>query len=98
MAVFAITYVYVSDPERLAAVRPEHREFLRDLHGQGALHVSGPLPPAPGGEPGGALLVVEADDTTAALRLLDDDPMRRDRLVAERSAREWVPVIGGFAR
>ncbi len=97
MAVFAITYVYVSDDERLAAVRPEHREFLGGLHAQGVLHVSGPLPPTSTGEPGGALLVVEAEDPTAALRLLADDPMHRAGLVAERSAREWVPVIGGFA-
>ncbi|CAM3541357.1 YciI family protein [Isoptericola cucumis] len=97
MAVFAITYVYVSDDERLAEVRPEHREFLRGLHADGMLHASGPLPPTPAGEPGGALLVLEADDATDALRLLADDPMHRARLVAERSAREWVPVIGGFA-
>ena len=98
MAVFAITYVYVSDDEQLAAVRPEHREFLHGLHAQGALHVSGPLPPAPAGEPGGARLGVEAEAAPTALRLLADDPMHRAGLVAERSAREWVPVIGGFTR
>jgi len=98
MAVFAVSYVYVSDAARLDAVRPENRAFLHALHAQGALHVSGPLPAAPDGEPAGALLVVEADDVTGALRLLADDPFRRAGLVAERSAREWVPVIGGFAR
>jgi len=97
MSVFAVTYVYVSDPDRLAEVRPEHREFLRGLHERGELHVSGPLPATPDGEPGGALLLVEAADATAALELLDPDPMRREGLVAHRSAREFVPVIGGFA-
>jgi uncharacterized protein YciI len=100
MAVFAVTYVYVADADRLDAVRPEHRAFLRDLHELGALLVSGPLPATSDGAPGGALLVVEVsgEDPTAALTLLDADPMRRAGLVADRSAREWRPVIGGFAR
>jgi len=97
MSVFAVTYVYVTDPDRLAEVRPEHREFLRDLHARGELRVSGPLPATPDGEPGGALLLVEAEDATAALELLGADPMRREGLVAQRAAREFVPVIGGFA-
>ncbi|WP_166847444.1 YciI family protein [Isoptericola sp. BMS4] len=97
MAVFAVTYVYVADPDRLGEVRPEHRAFLRDLLAQGSLLASGPLPPTPDGEPGGALLVVEAQDPTGALTLLDPDPMRRAGLVAERSAREWQPVIGALA-
>jgi uncharacterized protein YciI len=41
--------------------------------------------------------VVEADDVERALAVLDDDPFRREGLVVERAAREWVPVIGGFA-
>ncbi|MCK9793712.1 YciI family protein [Isoptericola sp. 4D.3] len=97
MPVYAVTYVYVTDPERLAEVRPEHREFLHDLHARRELRVSGPLPATPDGEPGGALLLVEADDATAALALLDADPMRREGLVAHRAAREFLPVIGGFA-
>ncbi|MFC8599834.1 MULTISPECIES: YciI family protein [unclassified Isoptericola] len=97
MSVFAVTYVYVADPDRLDAVRPEHREFLQGLHDRNALHVSGPLPATPEGEPRGALLVVEADDATAALELLADDPFHREGLVAHRAAREFVPVVGGFA-
>ncbi|GAB6937604.1 YciI family protein [Isoptericola variabilis] len=97
MSVYAVTYVYVTDPDRLAEVRPEHREFLRGLHEDGTLRVSGPLPATPDGEPGGALLLVEAADETGALELLAGDPMRREGLVAHRAAREFVPVIGGFA-
>ncbi|AEG44240.1 YciI family protein [Isoptericola variabilis] len=96
MATFAVTYVYSSDTDRLDAVRADHRAYLRALHERGVVRVSGPLP-ATDGAPAGALLVVEADDVTGALRALDDDPFRREGLVVERSAREWVPVIGGFA-
>jgi uncharacterized protein YciI len=97
MAVFVVTYVYAPDSaERRDAVRPEHREFLRGLHAQGRLLLSGPLPAA-GGEADGALIVVEADDAEGALALLDVDPFRREGLVGTRTAREFVPVVGGFA-
>lgn len=96
MATFAVTYVYSSDTARLDALRPAHRAFLRDLNARGVVHVSGPLPPMPDA-PAGALLVVEADDVERALAALDDDPFRREGLVVGCTAREWVPVIGGFA-
>jgi uncharacterized protein YciI len=97
MAVFVVTYVYAPDSAaRRDAVRPEHREFLRGLHAQGRVRLSGPLP-ATGEQPDGALIVVEADDADAALALLDTDPFRREGLVGTRTARELVPVIGGFA-
>ncbi|PZR51920.1 hypothetical protein DNL40_13955 [Xylanimonas oleitrophica] len=98
MAVFAVTYVYAPDSSSARdAVRPEHREFLTELHRRGTLHVSGPLPAADGA-PDGALIVVEADDAATALALLDDDPFRREGLVTTRTAREWVPAVGGFSR
>ncbi len=96
MATFAVTYAYSDDTDRLDAVRPEHRAYLGDLNARGVVRASGPLP-ATDDAPAGALLVVEADDVTRALEVLDDDPFRREGLVVRRTAREWVPVIGGFA-
>ncbi|PFG43114.1 hypothetical protein ATJ88_1797 [Isoptericola jiangsuensis] len=96
MATFAVTYVYRPDAAALDAVRPEHRAFLGELHARGVVRVSGPLP-ATADAPGGALLVVEADDEQGALAVLADDPFRRADLIADRSVREWLPVIGGFA-
>jgi uncharacterized protein YciI len=96
MATFAVTYVYSTDTARLDAVRPDHRAFLGELCARGVVRVSGPLP-ATQDAPAGALLVVDADDVGAALAALDDDPFRSEGLVVERAAREWVPVIGGFA-
>ncbi|QAY64730.1 hypothetical protein ET495_03825 [Xylanimonas allomyrinae] len=97
MAVFAVTYVYSPDAERLDALRPEHRAFLRALHDAGRVVVSGPLVPDDGA-PAGALIVVDADDAAAAAALLDADPFRHAGLVTERTVREWVPVIGSLAR
>ncbi len=96
MATFAVTYVYSSDSARLDELRPEHRAFLGGLNARGVLRVSGPLP-GTHDAPAGALLVIDADDVAGALATLDADPFRRAGLVVERSAREWVPVIGGFA-
>lgn len=97
MAVFAVTYVYAPDSSTTRdAVRSEHRTFLSALHAEGKVLVSGPLP-ADDGAPDGALIVVEAPSAAGAVALLDNDPFRREDVVAQRTAREWVPVIGGFA-
>ncbi|WP_278237317.1 YciI family protein [Isoptericola sp. AK164] len=96
MATFVVTYTYSPDAERLDAVRPEHRAFLGALHEEGSVVVSGPLPPT-GQAAAGALIVLEAEDETAALALLDDDPFRREELVVEATVRRWVPVIGSLA-
>ncbi len=95
MAVFAVTYVYAPQPEKLDEFRPEHRAFLRALHEAGGLIVSGPLP-ASDDAPAGALLLLQADDVAAATSSIDDDPFRREGLIAERTVREWLPVIGSL--
>jgi uncharacterized protein YciI len=97
MAAFAVTYVYASEPERLDAVRPAHRAFLGSLFDAGRLVVSGPLP-AVDDAPRGALIILDVPDADvdAAAALLDDDPYRREGLIATRTVREWEPVIGSL--
>ncbi|WP_425953801.1 YciI family protein [Xylanimonas sp. McL0601] len=97
MSVFAVTYVYSPDAERLDAFRPEHRAFLGALHEAGSVIVSGPLK-ADDAAPAGALILLDAPDVAAATALLEDDPFRREGLIAERGVREWVPVIGSLGR
>ena len=65
------------------------REHLAELHREGTLLLSGPL----GGAPG-ALLIVEAESEDAALAALDGDPFKRERVIVDRSVREWTVVIG----
>ncbi|GAA1294171.1 YciI family protein [Brachybacterium alimentarium] len=89
MAVFAVQYTYTDDAERVQSVRPEHREHLRELHAEGTLLLAGPLSGAPG-----ALLIVRADSEEAALAALDGDPFQRERIIVDRSAREWSVSIG----
>ncbi|MFC7464849.1 YciI family protein [Brachybacterium sp. GCM10030252] len=89
MAVFAVQYTYTDDAEKVQAVRPEHREYLQELHAAGTLLLAGPL----GGTPGG-LLIVRAGSEEEALAAVDGDPFVRDGVVIDRSAREWTVSIG----
>lgn len=105
MSTFAVEYAYADRPSDLAAVRPEHRGFLRRLLEEGALLASGPrsgqvVEQEQGSaavertEAAGALLLLRASDAEAALRLLDDDPFMIAGLVVRRAVRAWDPVIG----
>ncbi|MGO1409666.1 MAG: YciI family protein [Brachybacterium sp.] len=89
MAAFAVQYTYTDDADRMAVYRPEHREHLAELHREGTLLLSGPLGDGPG-----ALLIVVADSAEEALAKLDGDPFKRERVIVDRSAREWTVVIG----
>ena len=40
------------------------------------------------------LLIVRADSAEDALAKLDGDPFMRERVIADRSVREWTVVIG----
>ena len=97
MPVFAVTYTYAPSAPKLDEHRPAHRAFLGALNEAGSVIASGPLP-ATEDAAAGALILVEADDAAAATALLDQDPFRREGLVAERTVREWLPVIGSLAR
>lgn len=95
MTIFAVEYTYdVQRTADLDELRPAHREFLGGLHDEDVLLSSGPWldNAAPG-----ALLLVRADDSTAAGRILDDDPFQRAKLITHRRIRAWQPVFGPFA-
>lgn len=74
--------------ERRLAVRPAHREYVRDLFERGAIRMSGPL-----ADDTGALIVYEAADEAEARGLVAADPYTSEGVVAERSLREWNVVF-----
>lgn len=88
MAYFALEYRY-ADPEKRAAVRPRHLDYLRGLHADGKLVMAGPLQDA-----AGALVVYRAADAEEAQRLVADDPYTREGVSADATLREWTVVIG----
>lgn len=86
MPTFAVTYAYTpnSDDARTEH-RPAHVDFLRGLHTDGALYMSGPL----ASEPPRAMLVFEADDDASLAAVLDGDPFFANGLIAERVITQW---------
>lgn len=90
MPTFVADCRYSASPEEVAAVRPEHREYLRGLHERGDLVMSGPW-----ADGTGACLVYRADSAEAARALLEADPFGRDGLLELVSLREWTVVVGG---
>lgn len=90
--IVAVHYSY--DPSApLTEIRPRHREFLAELAEQGVIVTSGPLP-----QSNGALLIVSADSPEDALGILDADPFQVENCIADRTAEEWLPVIGVLAQ
>ncbi|MEU7788530.1 MULTISPECIES: YciI family protein [unclassified Amycolatopsis] len=89
MAWYLVEITYVQ--EKLQEVRPRHREFLSELAAQGRVAVAGPL-----GDGTGGLTLYQADDEAHLQETLDKDPYALEGVVAERTVREFKPVIGAW--
>jgi uncharacterized protein YciI len=76
------------DRERRLEVRPRHREYLAELHGQGKLHESGPF-----ADETGALIVYEAASEAEARSLIDADPYFSAGVISSVEVREWRRTI-----
>jgi uncharacterized protein YciI len=89
MAWFLVEITYVQ--EKFEEVRPRHREFLQALAGQGRVAVAGPL-----GDGTGGLTLYQADDEAHLKQTIDQDPYHLEGVIAERTVREFKPVIGAW--
>ena len=92
MAIFAVSYSYVSDSDAVTAIRPTHREWLAERLAAGDLLASGPMVDMPT-----ALLIWRSDSTEQLATLLNDDPFDIAGLIAERTIAQWNPVFGPWA-
>ncbi len=88
MPTFAIEYRYDDRDGERAAVRPDHRTWLRAQLDAGTLVASGPFT-----DGSGALLLVRAESAAQAEEILDRDPFQVAGLLAGRTVREWDPVL-----
>ncbi len=90
MAWFLVEIRYVQ--EKLDEVRPRHRKFLSEHADQGIVALGGPFADGAAG-----LSLWKADDEASLLKLIDQDPYYTEGVAAERTVREWKPVLGYLA-
>lgn len=92
MILYAAILTYVDDADRIAEVRPTHREYLRSLLERGKLHESGPFT-----DDSGALILYSADSEAEAKELLANDPFTTSGVIAEATLKEWKIVMSSVS-
>ncbi|HEV3260096.1 MAG TPA: YciI family protein [Gemmataceae bacterium] len=85
---FAAIIEYSQDKARIAAIRPEHRQYLAGLRERGQLAASGPFT-----DDSGALIIYEARSRADAEKLLQADPFYKNGIFQGYQLRPWNPVI-----
>jgi uncharacterized protein len=88
MTKFAATIEYISDKDRIAAVRPRHREYLAKLLAEGKLAAAGPFL-----DDFGALIIYVADSHAAAETLIISDPFHTEGIFVRWTVRPWKCVF-----
>jgi uncharacterized protein YciI len=92
MAIYAVTYKYIDDPELINQIRPSHRVWLKELLDQDILLVSGPMV-----NRAASLLVFRSESVEALSSLLDNDPLEVAGVIEERIIEEWNTVFGPWS-
>jgi uncharacterized protein YciI len=85
---YAALIEYVSDKDKIQALRPTHREYLRSLLANGKLAISGPFT-----DDWGAMIVYEADSAEEAETILKGDPFHAGGVFVRWTIRPWNPVM-----
>lgn len=80
-------------PEKYGEVRPRHREYLRKLADGGTVAVAGPL-----GDDSGGVSLLQAENLEALQKILDADPYHLEGALADRTVREFKPVLGSWVQ
>ena len=85
---FAALIEYIPDKDKIAALRPTHRQYLMKLLGEGKLAISGPFT-----DDYGAMIVYEASSPEEALTYLQSDPFHAAGVFVRWTIRPWNPVM-----
>jgi uncharacterized protein YciI len=85
---FAAIIEYTQDKDKIAAIRPTHRQYLKSLLDKGQLAASGPFT-----DDSGALIVYEANSREEAEAILQGDPFHQNGIFLRWVIRPWNPVI-----
>jgi len=87
---FLLSYGYQDTPLR-AERRADHVAHLERLKAEGALVAAGPLVDQSGG-----LIILNAEDETAAATLVERDPYTQLDVTKDRQLREWRVTVGSL--
>jgi uncharacterized protein len=82
------TVIRYGNSDRIAEVRPRHREYLTVLKEQGKLFTSGPFE-----DDSGALIIYEADSLADAEALIEADPFREAGVFQSWEMKPWRQVF-----
>jgi uncharacterized protein YciI len=93
MTWFTVDTTYTTDRDRLAAVRPRHRDYLLGLAEQGKVLAGGPWVDDTGG-----FAVYHVEDAAELDRLLAEDPYTTEEVAAKRVVHEWKITLGPWAQ
>ena len=89
---YAAIIEYSRDKDKIAAIRPVHRQYLATLRERGQLAASGPFT-----DDSGALIVYEAASAEEAEQFLQADPSHANGIFLSYVMRPWNPVIANRA-
>jgi len=89
---FAAMIEYIADSAKIEAIRPAHRQYLRDLLSRGQLAISGPCT-----DGWGAIIVYEAATAEEAETFLRGDPFHQGGVFVRWTIRPWNPVMANPA-
>lgn len=81
-------FIRYGNPEKIAEVRPTHRQYLSKLKETGKLWASGPFT-----DDSGALIIYEVDSEEEARRLIEQDPFYAAGVFQEIQLKPWNQVF-----
>jgi uncharacterized protein YciI len=93
MTFFTVETRYITDRDRLLAVRPRHREYLSGLADAGTVLAGGPF-----ADDSAGFAVYRVADEAELKPLLERDPYTTEGIAAERVVREWKITLGPWAQ
>jgi uncharacterized protein YciI len=85
---FAAIIEYLQDKAKVDAIRPTHREYLRNLKDKGQIAATGPFT-----DGSGALIIYEATTMEEAEGFLKADPFNAAGVFLKYVIRPWNPVM-----
>lgn len=85
---YAVVYSYLADAERVQAMRPTHRDYLRALQADGRLFAAGPF-----ADGSGALIIYNAESAAQVDDLVRNDPFNQAGVFTGWTIYEWDQVM-----